>query len=395
MPASIPHPMPLPALHVADELATQEAPPHQALQTLRKHHPPEVAAWAWEMALVRQKAVLKGLDGLLFTREALEQATRQQLAAHRAKRFQGLGPLIELGAGCGADTLHLAQVAKGIAVELDPIRAIYLHHNLQSRNLSHEMLAVSGNAEQFAARHFACGFADPARREQGKRLLDLNAYSPSLARLMHNLPGPCAIKLAPAQNPDELFALANSAPVSLEWVGWLGELKELVLWRAIPLQGKRVVTLFPSGATLACDATQAPTWPEAKSIGNILYDPHPAVVRANLVGLLARQIDAFPLDSQIAFLSANSPTPTPFGRVLEVLEAFPFSLNNIRSALRTHKIGHVEIVKRGSAIDAVALKKSLKPQGDMHATLALARVGEKQMGILAKPLPGFNQIVVQ
>lgn len=372
------------ALREAENLLAAGQPPHRALADLRKRHPAPVAAWAWEMAQVRLHARAKGWTDMLFTREALEQATRHELARHRARRFAGLGPVIELGAACGADTLHLAQVTTGVAVELDPTRALYLASNLKRHQLHHRVLAVQGDAERFPAAHFGCGFADPARRQDGKRLLDLHAYSPSLTGLLANLPNPCAIKLAPAQQPEDLFTLPGGKDFSLEWVGWLSELKELVLWRHIPLPGRRVATVFPAGASLAWHDPAPPHWPEQSPLGAFLYDPHPAVTRSGLVGLLARQLQAAPIDSQIAFLTAHHPVQTPFARCLRILADFPFSLKNARQAIRHHKAGPVEIIKRGSAVDAVELQKSLKTDGENPASLILTRMADKPVGILAE-----------
>lgn len=372
------------ALREAETLLTQGQPPHRALQTLRKRFGPETSAWAWEMGQVRQRARAKDLGDMLFTREALEQATRKELAVHRAKRFAGWGPVVELGAACGADTIHLAGVTQGVAVELDPTRLAYLAHNLKTHGVRHHMLPVHANAERFAAKHFGCGFADPARRQDGKRLLDLESYSPSLHGLLENLPKPCAIKLAPAQQAEELFSLPQSQEFSLEWVGWLAELKELVLWRRIPLPGRRVATVFPAGASLAWPDTAPPPWPAPRPLGTVLYDPHPAVTRAGLVGLLAGQLDAAPIDPQIAFLTGDQEMHTPFARCLRVLADFPFSLKNAREAIRQHRAGPVEIIKRGSAVDAPELQKSLKPQGDTPASLVLTRIADKPVGILAK-----------
>ena len=384
--------MQTPAHLPLDESALQEAecllaagqPPHRALATLRKQRDATTAAWAWEMAQVRNHARAKGWTGMLFTREALEQATRQELAIHRAHRFAGRGPVIELGAACGADTLQLARVTTGVAVEWDPVRARYLASNLKQHSLQHRMLAIRADAERFPAAHFACGFADPARRQEGKRLLDLNAYSPSLTGLLANLPGPCAIKLAPAQQPEDLFALPGGNHVSLEWVGWLGELKELVLWRQFPLPGRRVATVFPTGASLAWADPTPPPWPQPKPLGSFLFDPHPAITRAGLVGLLANQIKGAPIDTHIAFLTADQAVQTPFARCLAVLAHFPFSLKNARDAIRQHQAGPVEIIKRGSAVDAAELQKSLKPQGNTPASIILTRVGDRPVGILAR-----------
>ncbi|PMP75201.1 MAG: SAM-dependent methyltransferase, partial [Chloroflexus aggregans] len=59
------------------------------LNRLRRHLPAERARAAIEQALLRRKAIAKFpyADRMLFTRDALEQASAAPVAAHRAARL--------------------------------------------------------------------------------------------------------------------------------------------------------------------------------------------------------------------------------------------------------------------------------------------------------------------
>ncbi|RME40485.1 MAG: class I SAM-dependent methyltransferase, partial [Caldilineae bacterium] len=103
------------------------------LQTLRRHLSAEEAAAVVEQVLLRRRggAKFERAGEMLFTRNALEQATHAQVARHRAARFAGLSPVADLGCGIGGDALALAGVAgRLLAVERNPVRLRFARHNL-------------------------------------------------------------------------------------------------------------------------------------------------------------------------------------------------------------------------------------------------------------------------
>ena len=91
------------------------------------------------------------------------------------------------------------------------------------------------------------------------------------------------------------------------------ELKEAVLWSPALATTARRATVFPGPHTLT--ARPGPPVPCAPP-GAFLLDPSPAVTRAGLVETLARDLGAWKLDPRIAFLSADQPLRSPFGRLL-------------------------------------------------------------------------------
>src|SRR5690606_35975959 len=76
--------------------------------SLRRNHPADLVAAALTQAELRRRARAKfgaDADSMYFTPDGLEQATRASVAAHRARRFAGLGPasVVDLGCGIGGD----------------------------------------------------------------------------------------------------------------------------------------------------------------------------------------------------------------------------------------------------------------------------------------------------
>src|SRR5687767_8218223 len=105
------------ALADAVALAPTEAAFLACFESLRKRHPPELAKAALETAILRIRARDKftRADRMYFIREALEQATSEPVARHRARRFSRFECVADLCCGIGGDALAFA--AAGVRVE--------------------------------------------------------------------------------------------------------------------------------------------------------------------------------------------------------------------------------------------------------------------------------------
>jgi hypothetical protein len=121
--------------------------------------------------------------------------------------------------------------------------------------------------------------------------------------------------------------------------------------------------------------------------GAFLLDPNPAVTRAGLVEDLARRLGAWKLDPRIAFLAADAPLRTPFGRSLRVDASLPWNLKRLRALLRERRVGTVEVRKRGSAVDAAELTTRLRLRGDERATVVLTRVAGRPWTLVCSDAP--------
>jgi hypothetical protein len=83
---------------------------------------------------------------------------------------------------------------------------------------------------------------------------------------------------------------------------------------------------------------------------NYFYEPDPAVIRAGMVRNLMLDLNAAQVDRKIAYLTSNKPNPTPFARVWEIEDWFPFQLKRLRAYLRARKVGLATVKKRESPI---------------------------------------------
>jgi THUMP domain-like len=217
----------------------------------------------------------------------------------------------------------------------------------------------------------------PQRRQTDVRL---DEYSPRVGDVLAKLPAgfPLGVKVAPAVPWDEL----DRYDCEVEFVSLGGELKEGCLWFGPLGRQRRTATVLPAGVTLA--AEEPSEREECVEPLAYLYDPDPAVTRAGLVTNLARQIGARQIDPRIAFLTADLAVATPFAKCYRILESLPFHAKRLKDCLRAQDVGHATIVKRGSAVDANALQKSLALKGTRTATVILTMVGDQPLAIVAE-----------
>ncbi|MCL7459479.1 methyltransferase domain-containing protein [Micromonospora sp. MSM11] len=373
--------------------------------------PANLASAALTQAELRRRAVGKfgpAAARMFLTRPGLEQATRGVVAARRAERLRAAGvrTLADLGCGLGADALAAARAGIRVyGVEADPVTAAMAAANAEAAGLAELFTVECGDATAFDVGRVDGVFCDPARRRAGtgRRIFDPNAYSPPwdfVVGLAERVPH-TVVKVAPGIDHALVPAGAEA-----EWVSVDGDLVEAALWcgelarvprRATVLRGRAGLPAGTPGA--AAEASGRPTDPGGchqltgsgaaeAAVGpprRFLYDPDPAVVRAHLVAELADVLGATLADPSIAYLYTDAPTPTPFARCLEVTDVLPFSLKRLRSLLRERRVGRVEILKRGSALEPEKLRRDLRLTGDEPASLVLTRVAGAPTVLVCRP----------
>jgi hypothetical protein len=123
---------------------------------------------------------------------------------------------------------------------------------------------------------------------------------------------------------------------------------------------------------------------DVEPIGQYLYEPDGAVIRARLIGDLARQLGTGMLDRSIAYLTADAPADSPFASRFRVVESFPLDVKRLKRELTARNIGTIEIKKRGVDIDPAQFRKQLALKGEASATLILTRAGGRRIAVLAE-----------
>ncbi|OSP07375.1 class I SAM-dependent methyltransferase [Microbacterium sp. LEMMJ01] len=360
-------------------------------------HSPDLVSAVVGQAHLRAKATAKFgpfAARMLFTRAGLEQATRLGVAARHAQRIRraGLTSVADLGCGIGGDALAFAGAGLVVhAVDADEVTAALAAYNLAP--FGEDATVRHATAEEALGEPVPgqAIWMDPARRTSGHsetRRVSADDYSPSLDwAFAVTAQRPTGIKLGPAHDRDALPTDAET-----QWVSADGSVVELVVWsRELAREGVRRSALVIRGErshelTGSADAEDAPV----RALGAFLHEPDGAVIRARLIGDVARSLDAGMLDPRIAYLTSDAALTSPFVQSFRVRETLPITPKTINAALKTHGIGRIEIKKRGVDVDPAAFRRRLTLRGDAEATLILARFGDQRRAILADRVPAAD-----
>ncbi|WP_436786418.1 class I SAM-dependent methyltransferase [Yinghuangia sp. YIM S10712] len=369
-----------------DVLADFEVAEELAWATrLRREHEPALVAAALGQARLRQRGRAKFGDDaarMFFTADGVEQATRAEVAAHRARRIAGAGvrTVADLCCGIGADAVALARTGvRVVAVDRDPLTCAVAAANAEALGVAGRVEVRCADVREVELTGFDAVFVDPARRTARGRVFDPEAYSPPLS-FVETLTArvPCgAAKVAPGI-PHEAVPEGTAA----EWVSYAGDVKEAVLWWG-RLAGEPLrATLLPGGdAVGAASVRQAPDGP----VRRYLYEPDGAVIRAHLVAEVADAVGGALVDPTIAYITADTLVPTPFAAAYELTDVMPFNLKKLKAVVRERGIGTLTVKKRGSAVAPEEVRKRVKPSGPASATVFLTRVAGAPTMLLGRP----------
>ena len=342
-------------------------------------------------------------EGMLFTADGLEQATRLEIAARHAGRFRaaGLRQVYDLGCGIGADAMALAGLdLKVTAIDADEVTAA-----LAGVNLRHwpAASALVGTVEETrlpkgeGARHTGA-WLDPARRTPGvtdalgrtRRVFRLDAISPSwdtVQSIAKSLPATGA-KLSPSFPHGAIPAGAEA-----QWTSLGGEVLECVIWWGplADIAGRSALVIGSKGqswtvreADAGVAGGAAPIASSLAGMGAWLYEPDRAVIRAGLTGALTALVDGVELDTGVGYVTSERCVDVGYARRFAVAESMPLNVKALRAWLRDRDVGRITIKKRGITLDADALRHQLRLSGSTEMTLVLTRVAGQQVCLVVR-----------
>ncbi len=334
-----------------------------------------------ETAVLRRHATSKWdtAQRWLLTDDALQQATPSVVAVHRAQRLAGRA-VHDLTCSIGADLIAASRVAeRALGSDVDYVRLAMAAHNAATENC-HVALAQA-DALHPVSRGGAVLLADPSRRDSaGRRRWRPSDFVPSLDELARACAGrDLVVKAAPGLDPQVVGWAAEVELVSLD-----GSVREASLWSpglAAPGVTRRASVLSSQHPPWTVTDTD-PDDADVREVGEWIVDPDGAVVRAGLVRQYAARHGLGQLDPRIAYLTGDSAPPGT--RAFRVLEHGRYTEKALRSALRRHDAGTVEILVRGLDVDPNALRGRLRPRGRESLTVVLTRIGRTPTALLCR-----------
>ncbi len=341
------------------------------LTRLRKTFTPNEAAALLETAQNRQKAHAKfgeSAQVMLFTADALEQASDPLVRAYRAGRVGGR--VLDVCCGIGADSLAMASVGHDVlGLDWDEVRVAIATHNAQVLGINARFEVRDVTTLQDTSGYDAL-FFDPARRDaDGKRLFDPEAYQPPLSIVKGWHIPTLAVKLAPSLNLADVEAYGRA----LEYISVKGDMKEAVLWRTPDNEAYTQATLLTEGGAFHWRVSSPSEAVDITPPRAYLHEPDASLLRANAVQHLAHALNATMIDSTIAYLTSDAPIDSVWVRSWRVLEWMPFQLKRLKSYVRERGYGQITVKKRGFPMLPEEVLAQLKPKGQNACTLFMTR----------------------
>lgn len=318
-------------------------------------HPALIAALATQVRLRRRGGERLGTwaADMVLEEEALQQATRRDVARYRAARLAGLlggdhpiGDLViaDIGCGLGVDARALAEAGFRVtAIERDPWRAEAAEINLtpyasRVRVVQDDVTSI----DPAILDSCDAAYVDPARRATGgaRRIdggrarvtHDPTEWSPpwpwvlSLSERM-----PVVAKVAPGFDPRRAPSDAD-----VEWLDHDSETVEATVWLGALGRSTRRATAVTADRSESLEAPAGAAGrpgPTSHQVGRLLLEPTPGVARARLVADLAERLGAQRVDGG-GWLTTDTAPESRLVRTWHVIDEVPHSARELRAWLR-------------------------------------------------------------
>lgn len=360
----------------------------KTITTLRAQgHDPALIAIALTQAKLRKRAEAKFGEfsqRMFFTEDALEQASRLQVAALHANRFKqaNITQIADLGCGIGAESLAFASLdLKVSAYEIDEVTSAIAAYNLaifENVEVKNEDVTKLDLTKQEAL------FFDPARRNSKARLFNPQDFAPNFNWVIEQAKQkPSGIKLGPGHPHNQIPEEAEA-----QWVSVEGDLVELSLWfnETKRPEVKRSALLITKDAKHELKTNEKEEPAPTGELGQYIHEPDNAVIRSHLINLLAEQTNTHTIDPNIAYLSSNEKQDSPWLKSYKVIKELPFDRKQLKAHIKQNEIGTLEIKKRGADITPEALRKELSPKGPNKATIIITRIGDAHKALFVEPV---------
>ncbi len=324
---------------------------------------------------MRHKAVTKFDDHaqtMLFTQDALEQASHPLVRRYRAARANGT-PVLDVCCSIGSDAIAFAaHGSKVTGFDIDPVRLAMARHNAAQWGVNVEFVERDVQANDLPPSDAALLFYDPARRdEHGKRIHTVEQYQPPLSLIQRWQPRyeTRLAKLSPGVDVTQLDGY-NGTVAFISVNGALKE-AELTLGGSGPAT---VAVMLTESETHTVTFAGAPAPPIAEP-GGWLHEPDPAIIRAGYVAHLVVQSGGAMIDRTIAYFTTahRDDAPQAYVRSWQIVDWMPFNLKQLRAYLKQRGVGNITVKKRGSPITPKELSARLKLKGDASMTLVLTQ----------------------
>lgn len=330
-----------------------------------------------------------------------EQSTSDRLAQYHASMIADGASVIDLTAGLGIDAMTIGRTAASevVAVERDPQVAEALRYN--SRNIRN-LKVIEGDCRDVVktlleeGRRFDYAFIDPARRAgDGSRVFALSDCEPDVTAMLPDLRKLAATLIVKASPMLDITDTIERLPGTVEVtaLGTTTECKELdfkvdldsnsngeyIIKAATVGDGLESIFAF----TRAEEAAATSAYGEPK-VGDIIYEPYPAVMKAAPFKLLGERFDLRKAGPNTHLWFSDCDAPDFPGKALRVVEVLPYMSKHIkRYASRYPRVG---VTTRNFDTGADTLRAKLGVKDGPMRLFAITAFNIRKLLITCQPI---------
>jgi hypothetical protein len=342
-----------------------------------------VRAIAEQLAL-RKKAGLKfpklSARGLIFQKEAFEQSSGETAAAYKQKLISGKN-LIDITGGLGIDLLYLSEnFEKPVYCERNEVLCNLFRHN--SRIFpSRKIEIIEGDSinalKQYPDNYFDWLYADPARREQGRRSVDLRYCSPNVVEhqeLLFSKAKNLLLKLSPAFDVTEAAKLFPNLDEFIV-VSVDGECKEILLLlkkeksaRGVKIKAVSLHSDDKPAYEIESILGENIVRYTAYEISGHFYEPDAAIIKSRLTSKLARKYNLNFINEEADYLISSEYVKDFPGRSFLIKHVWEYKPKQITEKLNALGINKANISRRSFPLspEEIRSKLKLKDGGDVY-----------------------------
>lgn len=308
-------------------------------------------------------------SGGFFTRRSLEQCSSEKVATYKASLFDGKNMLI-LAGGLGIDDIAFARSFDNV-VSLDPdlfLNRIFRYNadclkikNIERLDCSAETYLDKRTAE------FDMVYADPDRRDGGKRQILLKDHSPDLVTLLPDLfaISPLVlIKCSPMYDHEmarqEISGLKHIYSISKH-----GEMKEMLLLAGREHKPEAGISVTCTDLanegfnTIAFSGQTFSTAVPASSIGPYFFEAGASVVKMRKAFEYGAILGLNVLEQAPGYFSSEQRPANFIGRTFRVIATMPYRASACKTYLTESGILKANVKARGMKFNSAELHRKL------------------------------------
>lgn len=310
--------------------------------------------------------------GLIYEKTALEQASSESTAKYKTGLFRGRR-IIDLTGGLGIDDIFFSKnFSEVIYCEQNPLLSSIFRHNKKLLGIKN-IEVIEGNSieslRSYADNSFDLVYADPARRDEGRRFIGLKSCSPDVVEAMPMLlekSENVMIKASPAIEFEEVkrqfSSLREFIVVSVD-----NECREVLLVLKRNSGHENEITIRSVMISSISSTERTFTGTDAlrreKNISpEILpwfYEPDSSIIKARLTADVAEEFSLYFVNGSVDFLTSAELNKDFPGRSFEVKKVLPYKSREIKNYLLEEGITSANVSRRDFPDPPEKIKKLL------------------------------------